>query len=66
MSIEKDYGEFRGDFPAFTPICDLCGDMLPTECDWDTAVDAQKAAGWKNEKIDGEWHSVCCECQRED
>lgn len=57
MSIESNGG-------IHTPICDLCGEELPSEFDFYDAVDAKKREGWKSMKVDGEWQDICCECQR--
>ena len=56
MSIECIYG-------VHVPTCDICNETLPGEQDYYEAVDAMKAAGWKNRMSDGEWLNLCCECQ---
>ncbi len=33
------------------------------EHDFYDAVDAKKKAGWKSQKIDGEWCDFCTDCQ---
>ena len=57
MSIDNYY---QG---LFTPICDVCGAELPTEFDFNEAVNAKKDAGWKTRKVDGQWQDICCDCQ---
>ena len=61
MSIERR-DERSGD--TYAPICDICGEELPAETDWQAAVDAKRDAGWKSHKVDGDWQDFCCECQR--
>ena len=60
MSIENYYG-------LHVASCDICHEAkLDGEHDFYDAVRAKKAAGWKSKKIDGEWHDICCDCQRRD
>lgn len=49
MSIVREYGKY-------VPVCDICYEQLPSENTFTDAVDAQNAAGWKNTKIEDEWH----------
>lgn len=57
MSIERD-GAF------LNPTCDVCGDTLPGEFEFQDAVNAKKDAGWKSQKQpDGTWMDLCPECQ---
>lgn len=58
--IEKSW---IGHTRTYIPTCDLCGTELWPEFDWDDAVEAKKAAGWKSKKIDGEWMDICPDCQ---
>ena len=57
MSIER----FGG---IYTPTCDVCGEELDGEFDFDDAVNAKKLAGWKSQKTLGYWADVCPACQR--
>lgn len=51
----------------FVPLCDRCGDMLPPEFDFDDAIEAIRAAGWRTRKdpLTGDWMHYCPECARE-
>lgn len=46
-----------------TPTCDICGAELPVEDDFYDAIDAKNKAGWKSQKIGGEWCDICTDCQ---
>lgn len=47
-----------------TPTCDICGEALEAEFEFQDAVDAKKDAGWKSQKLrDGSWQDLCPECQ---
>ena len=56
MSIQLFHG-------IYTPTCDICGEELYGEFDFFDAVDEKKRAGWKSQKVNGEWKDVCCDCQ---
>ena len=58
MSVVKEYGKC-------IPVCDICYEALPAEDTFEDAIAAQKAAGWKNVEIEGEWHSKCADCINE-
>ena len=60
MSIERDWEERTR---LYIPTCDGCGAELEPEYDFDDAVDAKRAAGWKSKNIDGEWVDLCPGCQ---
>jgi DNA repair exonuclease SbcCD ATPase subunit len=47
----------------YTATCDVCGTELKEEHDFYDAVDAKKKAGWKSQKIDGEWCDFCTDCK---
>lgn len=64
MSIERSHIYGAGAF--FTPTCDICGEELPAESDFYSAVAAKKREGWKGRKVDDEWEDVCCACQDEE
>lgn len=51
---------------AYVPTCDICGDTLPDEYDFNDAVTAKKREGWKSRKVNGEWEDVCTCCQLEE
>lgn len=58
--IDKHYGKR-------IPVCDYCMENLPPEDDFDDAVQAMKAAGWKTKKDeDGEWVNICTDCQKQE
>ena len=58
MAIER-----RG---GYVPVCDICGDELPHEMDWEDARLAMKEAGWKAVKVGGGiWENWCDKCQRQ-
>ena len=59
MSIDN---YFQG---LYTPTCDVCGKELPTEFDFNEAVNAKKDVGWETRKVDGQWQDVCRDCQGE-
>jgi len=63
MAIEKRWEDGE---EIFTPVCDTCGDALEDEWDFDDAVAAKKAAGWRSRKIDGEWIDICPYCQEKE
>lgn len=50
---------------CYTPTCDECGDTLPEEWDFNDAVDAKKAAGWKSVKDSFGWCDLCPACFKE-
>ena len=59
MAIER-----RG--RVHVPVCDMCGDELPQEEDWEDARLAMKEAHWKNVKIgENMWENWCDKCQRQ-
>lgn len=47
----------------YTPACDICGEELDGEFNFYDAVDAKKRAGWRSQKVNGQWEDVCPECQ---
>lgn len=59
MSIEQEYGRY-------IPVCDGCGENLAPQTDFDGAVEAKRAAGWKSHKERGEWVDCCPECREGD
>ena len=47
-----------------TPTCDICGDELAGEFDFQLAVQSKKDAGWISQKNkDDEWEDICPNCQ---
>jgi len=65
MSIEKNYGEFRGNGITFTPVCDSCFETLPSESEHDLAVQSLRDSGWQTKSVNGDWENYCTDC-RED
>ena len=61
MSIERR-DERSGD--TYVAICDICGEELPAETDWQAAVDAKLDACWLSRYFNREWQDLCCECRR--
>lgn len=58
MSLER-FGDI------YTPTCDICGEELPGEFDFNDAVRAKKAEGWQSKKDKyGDWEDICTECQK--
>ena len=47
----------------YTPICDVCGNMLPTTDDFDEAVESMMTEGWTSTIVDDDWMNLCSECQ---
>jgi len=47
----------------YTPVCDVCGETLATECDFYDAVKAIKAAGWVSRRDKTDWTHICRDCQ---
>lgn len=60
MSIERS---LKGQTRVYIPTCDICGTQLSAQYVWPDAVAAEKNAGWKSKKIDGEWMDLCQDCQ---
>lgn len=61
MSIE--YG-WEGRTRIYIPTCDMCGEQLIEQYDFDDAVEAKKDAGWRSMKIGDEWIDLCEDCKR--
>ena len=60
MSIEKTW---NGIAPLYIPTCDICGEQLHPQYDFEDAVEAKKNAGWLSRKINGEWIDLCEDCK---
>ena len=59
MAIEKGR-DHAG--TTYTPTCDICGDTLPLEYEYEDAVSAIKKAGWVTLKVNGDWENYCPDC----
>ena len=59
MSIEKE------GVTTYTPTCDICFETLPSERNFQDAVDVKKEARWKSryDNHRGCWEDICNECQ---
>lgn len=56
MSIDKSCG-------FYSVTCDNCGEEMNEQFfEFDEAVRAKKAEGWKSKKINGAWEDWCPEC----
>ena len=53
--------EQRGD--RFVLICTECGYEVKYFDSFDEAVDYKKENGWKSKKVEGEWVTLCPNCQ---
>lgn len=62
MSIEKSW---EGRTRVYIPTCDICGEQLAEQYDFEDAVEAKRDAGWRSKKINGEWIDLCNDCQKE-
>lgn len=47
----------------FCPVCDICGTELKWYDTFDEAVQAEKDAEWISKNINGEWCTICTDCQ---
>jgi hypothetical protein len=57
MSIDRQYGKINFE-------CDNCGDTIETESkDFDEAMSAMRADGWRSVRDDGAWKHYCKECK---
>jgi hypothetical protein len=52
------------DFDTFEASCDFCstGSEEFEADNWNAAMTAMKAAGWKNSNKTGEWQHKCPDC----
>lgn len=71
-SIETDYNNLTGEseedmiqkeYGKFIPTCEVCGEELVEEDNFDAAVSAIKEAGWKIVKENGGFSAYCPNCQ---
>ena len=60
MAIEQR-GEWR-----YVLVCDECGREVKYFNTFDEAVEYKRDNGWKSKKDDGEWVTLCPNCQQED
>ena len=61
MSIEK---EWEGRTRVYIPTCDICGEQLQPQYEWDDVFEVMKDSGWNAKKINGEWINLCEDCQK--
>ena len=57
MSIEQ-----RGEW-KYVLVCDECGREVKYFNTFDEAVEYKRENGWKSKKDDGEWITICPDCQ---
>ena len=57
MAIEQR-GEWR-----YVLVCDECGREVKYFNTFDEAVEYKRDYGWKSRKEDGEWVTLCPDCQ---
>jgi hypothetical protein len=48
---------------VYTPTCDICGDTLEPEDEWNDALEAMRYCDWEIKKLDDGYEHVCNECR---